>query len=352
MKIKPATIKDVARASGVSSATVSYVINGGPRRVDPVTAARVMDAMERLNYHPSTMARGLNKMRLDCLGIVFPQAHPSLVNDSYFSAILDGIIHVATQRRQNVTLYTGLEWKGRTSLPAFRDRRVDALILIATLTDSDIIPELSESGMPFVLVNNRSDDPRIPWVDIDNEGAAERIVDHLVELGHTRIAHLTGEPNSPSTVPRRSGFLKGMARHGLPVRDNYLLQVGYWREAGYEGLQQLMSLPEPPTAVFCGGDGIAVGAYAYCADKGIVIPDDVSIVGFDDAPFLQHMSPGLTTVHHPLIQIGAMATTLILEKLDSEAAGNPKPAEHLVMTAEMIMRESTARPRKKTLLAR
>jgi len=344
MKIKPATIKDVARASGVSSATVSYVINGGPRRVDPVTAARVMDAMERLNYHPSTMARGLNKMRLDCLGVVFPQMHPSLVNDSYFSAVLDGIIQVATQRKQNVTLYTGLEWKGRASLPAFRDRRVDALILIATLTDSDIIHELSDSGMPFVLINNRSNDPHIPWVDIDNEGAAERVVDHLVQLGHRRIAHITGEPNSPSTVPRRSGFLKGMEKHGLPVGDDYLFEVGYWREAGSEGLKRLMSLPDRPTAVFCGGDGIAVGAYEYCSANNVRIPEDVSIVGFDDAPFLSHMQPGLTTVHHPLVQLGAKATSLILNKIDIETAGRPYSAETVILDVDLVVRESTGKP--------
>src|SRR5580704_4603907 len=112
MSMKPATIRDVARASGVSSATVSYVINGGPRRVDPTTSARVLEAMERLQYHPSTMARGLNRKRLDSLGVVFPTRNPSLVFDSYFSAILDGIIHVATERGQNVSLYTGLQWQG------------------------------------------------------------------------------------------------------------------------------------------------------------------------------------------------------------------------------------------------
>ena len=103
---KPATIRDVARDSGVSIATVSYVINDGPRRVDPATRAKVMAAQERLQYHPSTMARGLNRKRLNCLGVVFPMAIPSLVSDSYFSAILDGITHVATEREQNVVLST------------------------------------------------------------------------------------------------------------------------------------------------------------------------------------------------------------------------------------------------------
>src|SRR3569833_199550 len=178
MRTKPATIRDVAKASGVSSATVSYVLNGGPRRVDPVTAARVTEAMERLDYHPTTKARGLNKKRLGCIGVVFPQPNPSRVFDSYFSAILDGIIHVTTERQQNVTLYTGMEWNGRSSLPAFRDRRVDGLLLIATLTDSDIVASLTDSVIPFVTINNSLGDPRVSSVDIDNSEAGRRVIEH------------------------------------------------------------------------------------------------------------------------------------------------------------------------------
>jgi len=344
MTMKPATIRDVAKASGVSSATVSYVLNGGPRRVDPVTSARVLAAMERLQYHPNTMARALNRKRLDCLGVVFPTRNPSLVFDSYFSAILDGIIHVATERQQNVTLYTGLEWHNRSSLPAFRDRRVDGLLLIATLTDSDIVPALTEAAIPFVLINNQSMDQRVCSVDIDNDDASYRVVEYLISLGHRRIALVGGEPNSPSTLPRRQGYLRALAQHELKVDSQLLIERNYTKEWGYEGTKQLLSITDPPTAIFAGGDGIAVGVYQACEEAGISIPVQMSVVGFDNAPFVEHLSPSLTTVDHPLIQIGAAATTLLLNRLTADSAGEEKPAESIILPTQLVIRQSTAMP--------
>jgi DNA-binding LacI/PurR family transcriptional regulator len=305
--------------------------------------------MEKLHYHPNTMARGLNKKRLDCIGIVFPQPNPSLVFDSYFSAILDGIIHVTTERQQNVTLYTGMEWNGRTSLPAFRDRRVDGLLLIATLTDSDIVGSLTEAGIPFVLINNTVADPRVSSVDIDNTDAVRRVVEYLVSLGHRRIGHVGGQENSPSTPPRRAGYLRGLAENGLPLQSELIVEGEYTQDWGYEGMWKLLTLPDPPTAVFAGGDGIALGIYRACAEAGVSIPSEMSVVGFDNAPFVQHLNPGLTTVHHPLIEIGAQATTVLLNALDGESSDNPRSAEQIVLPTELIVRESTAPPRQTPL---
>ena len=304
-----------------------------------------MEAMERLHYHPNTMARGLNKKRLDCIGVVFPQANPSLVFDSYFSAILDGIIRVTTERQQNVTLYTGMHWNGRSSLPAFRDRRVDGLLLIATLTDSDIVGSLTEAGIPFVLINNTVGDPRVFSVDIDNMEAARTVIHHLASLGHKRIGHVAGQDNSPSTAPRRAGYINGLLENGLTVDPKLIVEGAYTQDWGYEGMWKLLKLPNPPTAVFAGGDGIALGIYRACADAGVSIPGDMSVVGFDNAPFVQHLNPGLTTVHHPLIQIGATAATLLLGALDAESNDDPRPAERIVLPTELVVRESTAAPR-------
>ena len=344
MPAKLATIKDVARASGVSTATVSYVLNNGPRRVVPATRARVQAAIEKLQYHPSTMARGLGQKRLDCIGIVFPQPNPGLVADSYFGAILDGIIQIATERRQNITLYTGLEWQGVASLPAFRDRRVDGLLLVAVLTDSEIVPALTEAGLPFVLINGASPDPRVSGVDIDNAEASRQVVRHLAGLGHRRIALLGGQPNSPSTKPRRAGFVKAMQELGLPVDDSLLLEGYYTREWGCDGMAHLLALPQPPTAVFAGGDGIAAGAYRACAEAGVSIPGQISLVGFDDAPYAADLVPALTTVRHPLMQIGATAATVLLDRLET-SADEELSGTQVVLHGELILRGSTAAPR-------
>lgn len=350
MASKPATIKDVARASGVSTATVSYVLNNGPRRVVPATRARVEAAIKTLQYHPSTMARGMGRKRLDCLGVVFPQPHPGLGADSYFSAVLDGIIQAATERRQNVTLYTGLEWTGTASLPAFRDRRVDGLLLVATLTDSDIVPALTEAGLPFVLINGSSPDPRVSLVDVNNVGAAHQVVTHLAGLGHRRIALLGGQPNSPSTQPRREGFLSAMRSLGLPVDAALILEGTYSQEWGQAGMAQLLRLSQPPTAVFAGGDGIAAGAYRACAEAGVSIPSQMSIVGFDDAAYAQYLTPPLTTVRHPLPQIGATAATVLLDRLDAlgfdalDQGANETSGVQVTLHGELIVRGSTAAP--------
>ena len=349
MPTKAATIKDVAQASGVSTATVSYVLNNGPRRVVPATRARVQAAIERLHYHPSTMARGMGHKRLDCLGVVFPQPHPGLVADSYFSAVLDGIIQAATERRQNVTLYTGLEWNGDESLPAFRDRRVDGLLLVATLTDSSIVPALTDAGLPFVLINGTSPDPRVSQVDVDNADAARQVVAHLADLGHTRVALLGGQPNSPSTAPRRAGFLAAMQEFGLSVDPGLLLEGSYDRDWGRAGMARLLALDAPPTAVFAGGDGIAAGAYTACADAGVSVPHQMSIVGFDDAPYAQHLAPPLTTVRHPLTQIGAAAATALLDRLDAakdtiKSADSDLSGVQISLHGELIVRESTSAP--------
>ena len=346
MPIKAATIKDVAQASGVSTATVSYVLNNGPRRVVPATRARVQAAIERLQYHPSTMARGMGRKRLDCLGVVFPQPNPGLVADSYFGAVLDGIIQAATERRQNVTLYTGLEWSGAESLPAFRDRRVDGLLLVATLTDSGIVPALADAGLPFVLISGTSPDPRVSQVDINNAEAARLVVSHLAELGHRRIALLGGQPNSPSTAPRRAGFLAAMQEFGLSVNPDLLLEGAYTREWGREGMARLLNLAAPPTAVFAGGDGIAAGAYTACAEAGVSVPHHMSLVGFDDAPYAQHLAPPLTTVRQPLTQIGATAATMLLDRLDTaEDADSDLSGVQISLHGELIVRGSTAAPR-------
>lgn len=343
MPTKAATIKDVARASGVSTATVSYVLNNGPRRVVPATRARVQAAIDSLQYHPSTMARGMGRKRLDCLGVVFPQPNPGLVADSYFGAVLDGIIQAATERRQNVTLYTGLEWNGAESLPAFRDRRVDGLLLVAPLTDSGLVPALTEAGLPFVLINGTSADPRVSQVDIDNAEAARLVVAHLAGLGHRRIALLGGQPNSPSTAPRRAGFEAAMQEFGLPVDPDLLLEGTYTREWGRAGMACLLKLGTPPTAVFAGGDGIAAGAYTACADAGISLPHQMSLVGFDDAPYAKDLVPALTTVRHPLTQIGATAATMLLDRLDAaKDADSDLSGVRLSLHGELIVRGSTA----------
>ena len=340
-KTRP-TITDVARESGVSIATVSYVINNGPRNVDQDTRARVKANMARLKYYPNTIARALTNKRLNAIGVVFPHPYPSVFTDPYFTTIMDGIVREAARRHQNVMLYTGLEWNGSDSLPAFQDRRVDGLLLIAMLTDSTIVPSLVEAGLQFVQINGMVTDAAISNVDIDNSRAVRQVITHLAGLGHRRIAMLGGQLNSPSTLPRRDGYFQGMREHHLPIDPSIVLEGTYDRSWGREGMARLLASGQPPTAVFAGGDGIAEGIYDTCLAAGVRIPEELSVVGFDDTPAAAHLDPPLTSVRQPLAQLGSTAAATLLDQLNADPTDSPAPAPQIVLPAALIIRQSTA----------
>ena len=343
------TITDVARDSGVSIATVSYVINNGPRNVDTDTRARVEASMKRLNYYPNSIARALTNKRLNAIGVVFPHPYPSVFADPYFVSIMDGIVQEAARRRQNVLLYTGLEWNGTDSLPAFRDRRVDGLILIAMLTDSTIVPALAQVEMRFVQINGTVTDAAVSNIDIDNALAVRQVIAHFAALGHQRIALLGGQRNSPSTLPRREGYFQGMQEQGLPVDPVIVLEGTYSRDWGREGMASLLRLADPPTAVVAGGDGIAQGVYETCRNAGIRIPEDVSVVGFDDTPAAPHLHPPLSSVRQPLVQMGSAAAAALLDQIDASPSASAAPVPQIVLPSALIVRQSTAPVRSRPL---
>lgn len=342
-KTRP-TITDVARDSGVSIATVSYVINNGPRNVDSDTKARVQASMGRLRYYPNTIARALTNKRLNAIGVVFPHPYPSVFTDPYFTSLMDGIVQEAARRHQNVMLYTGLEWNGNDSLPAFRDRRVDGLILIAMLTDSTIVPSLVEAELQFVQINGQTAVAAVSNVDIDNCQAVREVIGHLAGLGHQRIALLGGQMTSPSTLPRLEGYYQGMQEHGLAIDPAIVLEGTYDREWGREGMTLLLASGIPPTAVFAGGDGIAEGIYDVCRERGVQIPAQLSVIGFDDTPAAVHLDPPLTSVRQPLALMGSAAAAALLDQLDTRRSEEPPPARQIMLPSELIVRSSTAPP--------
>lgn len=335
------TIKDVARACGVSTATVSYVLNG-KRVLLPETREKVMRAMRELNYHPSAVARGLSHKRMNTIGILFGTVDTMIiVTHPYASFILQGVLNASSAAGYNVTFYTDPWRTADRSAAAYQDRRTDGIVVVGAPMNSDIIPALSRFEMPLVAVSFPGDDFGIPSVDADNAEGARLAFEHLRRLGHTRIAHLTGPANMMSSVVRRETFLSLMEADGIAVPPEYVAGPNAFQtELSYAHTRRLLTLPSPPTAIFASNDQNALGAMQAARDLGISVPVRLSIVGFDDTPEGAIAKPGLTSVRQPLIAIGHTATHLLLNRL----SGIPVEPKMILLEPTLILRDSTASP--------
>ncbi|HZP80939.1 MAG TPA: LacI family DNA-binding transcriptional regulator [Chthonomonadaceae bacterium] len=336
------TIKDLAKASGVSPATVSYVLNNGPRPVHSQTRERVLEAMRRLNYHPSAVARGLSKKRLDTVGVVMGYwATPDI--DPYVGSILGGILTVAQRRRQSTTLFMEHSWTDvLNNVPLYCDGRCDGLLLIAPPIETPVFAALKQKQIPFVLISDLTEDPDISGVDVDNRTAAYRMVCYLIGQGHRRIALLRGDDNLTSAAQRLQGYCDALEEAGIPYDEALVLPGGYNQDRGHERALELMRLPESrrPTALFCSNDNIAFGALNALKELGLQVPRDISVAGFDDVFMAALMHPPLTTVHHPLRRIGERAAEILLSQIHD---GAPQ-AQKEVIPAELTLRDSVAAP--------
>jgi len=356
---KAPTLRDVAHAAGVSPYTVSVVLNGARSntRVSEATRVRIREAADSLQYHPNAIARGLARRRTNTVGVLFGVlSSTDAFANPYASGLLQGIVNESAARDFDVLLYTEYWRDAERSAVRFRDGRSDGMILIAPLTDTDMVPGLASLPMPLVAI---SPDPatrpgHVPCVDVDNVAGIRFAVEHLAGLGHRRIAHLMGNENVASVPLRRAAFCTAMAAVGLEVPPGYLVPCTYDASTVPDVLPRVLALPEPPTAIVAGNDNIAIAVLETARNLGIDVPGALSVVGFDDIPSSEKVTPKLTTVRQPLTEIGREAARLLLDRIDGRADGwgstnsapdesHPPPDCQLVAPV-LIVRESTAPP--------
>lgn len=319
-----ATIRDVARESGVSVATVSYVLNDGPRPVRRETRDRVLAAMSRLEYHPSALARGMVRRRLHTLGVLFGGLEPAVVTNPYAAAVLQGIFTAAADLGFNVTLFTQPWRDARLSAAAFRDRRTDGVLVVAPFTDTDMVVGLAALGIPLIVVSSPAPAhgaPAVPWVDVDNRAGGRLAGEHLLGLGHRRIAYVGGEGGHASVPLRLEGLQDALGAAGVPLPPEYVTCGEYHAEAVEERAERLFALPTPPTAVFVGNDQMGVYLLRWAARRGLRVPGDLSVVGFDDVPLAANAVPPLTTVRQPLALLGERATHRLVKRIEADERG-------------------------------
>lgn len=336
----PATLREVAAAAGVHPATASRALNEKTRGlVNAETASRVVEAANALGYRPNSIARGLKTNRSYTVGVVVPDLRNPL-----FPPIARGI-----ETRLQPAGYTSLlantdndAERERSAFGALQARQVDGFITATARRDHPLLQELAAAGAPMVLVNRTTDDDRIASVVADDREGMHQAVRHLHELGHRRIAHVAGSLALSTGAHRLEGFNAAMEELGLE-RDPALTPVvdAYTESEGARGTRELLAARPDVTAIVAGNDLLAIGCLDALREAGRRCPEDVSVVGFNDMDWVDHLSPPLTTVHVPHYELGVEAADLLLEQL----AGDRSAPAHTVLPTRLVVRASTAPPR-------
>jgi LacI family transcriptional regulator len=336
----PATLKDIAKELGVSVSTVSYAINGGPRIVGDEIKSKVLATAKAMDYRPNTVAKSLITRRSHTIGIVPTVTQINMTRIPYFQGCLQGVVNESEVLGQDVLLYTRYDQSlADRFLSSLLDGRADGVIFLAPRVDSPVIGWL-EGRLPAVVVSSRSNFKVTPSLTIDNFGGVQLAIEHLIGLGHTKIADVHGPSTLEDGEERRRAFDHCMKRHNLTVPPEWILDGNFTPAGGYEAGKRLFAQSELPTAIFCANDESAIGLMRAANELGLHIPEDVSVVGFDDSPSAEMSFPQLTTVKQPLEQIGTAA----LRDLVSLIEGKQVPGRPSFDT-ELVIRKSTSRPK-------
>jgi LacI family transcriptional regulator len=336
-----ASLRDVAAVAGIGIATASAVLNGSRSntRVSDATRERVRTVAKDLGYHPNALARGLSGRPTKTLGVLFGLERASVaVANPYAFTIFQGLVAGAADAGYNITLFTEPWHSAERSGGVLRDGSTDGVVLIAVTLDSDIIASVTKSGMPAVAISSSNVGHDIPSVDVDNAAGARLATEHLIALGHRRIAHLPGDGNLVNAIDRQTAFRASLASAGLSIPAEYMPAGSYEAASGYERVRNLLALASPPTAIFAANDTLALAAINAARDCGIDVPGQLSVVGFDDIPALTSGGVGMTTVRQPLTEIGRVGAEILIALLEDGLVDPPRR----VFAPELVVRNSTA----------
>jgi DNA-binding LacI/PurR family transcriptional regulator len=328
-------MREVAQLASVSVQTVSCVVNG-TGSISPETRERVQQAIEQLNYHRDPIARSMRTGRTQLIGLLVLD-----ITNPVLSLIASAVEAEAYTRSYGVLLYNVSLDKRREQayLKAVAERLVDGLIIVNAVDRDKTFTDIQKSAFPTVLIDCLAT-PAIPSVSVDNQQGAYLATSHLAQLGHQRIAHLSGAPALEVAQQRILGYQQALSDYGLAYNQVIHPLNNRWDyRSGYVAMQQLLQTTTPPTAVFVAGDQMAVGAYRALAEAGVRVPDDMSVIGFDDIEAASYITPSLTTIRQPFEEMGQRALALLFELLNSGRATN----RQVILPPELILRQSTGR---------
>jgi LacI family transcriptional regulator len=331
------TIVEVAQKCGVSLGTVSRVINNDPH-VAPETRERVSKVMQELGYVANRQARSLRAQKTNVIGVLVPD-----LGTGYIGEIMHGIDNELALAQLDLMLFT-------THRTAIKEANyvanlvrgmVDGLLLVLPRNPADYTGTLTHRKFPFVLIDHQGGGAPCPAVGATNWQGAYNATEYLIKLGHKRIGFITGSMDLGAATDRLDGYNSALRLHHLPEDPRLVFEGTFFQPDGYSGACALLDLDNPPTAIFASNDSMAMGVMDAVHSRGLRIPEDISIIGFDDVPQAALVRPTLTTVRQPLEQMGGVATQMLLDLLKNPG----KHLDRIELPTELIVRGSTTSPK-------
>ncbi|HKA17797.1 MAG TPA: LacI family DNA-binding transcriptional regulator [Blastocatellia bacterium] len=330
------SIKDIARAAKVSHSTVSRALHNSPL-VSHETAQRIREIAREKGYRPSAIARSLVTRRTKTIGVVVTR-----IADPFIAEVVNGIEEVANDHGYSVFLANSNADPDREVkvVHSFHERRVDGILVTASRVGALYMPLLTEMRVPTVLINNQHPGDFVHSVMIDNVIASSQATEHLIHLGHKRVAYIGDQYGFQSDTERFAGYRRALGIADVPFLPELIAHGDGNAEGGMRAMQKLLETVEPPTAVFCYNDMSALGALRAIRAKSMRVPEDISVVGFDDLFIASYTNPALTTISQPMKHMGSTAMEILLKLFNGENSQN-----NIKVQGQLIVRESTAAPR-------
>jgi LacI family transcriptional regulator len=331
------TLVEVAAEAGVSFGTVSRVINNDVH-VKPETRKRVLDTMGRLNFVVNRQARSLAGGKSNIIGVLVPD-----LGTGYIGEITHGIDNELADNGYDLMLFTTHRTAAKEAIYVanLAQDTVDGLLVVLPRNPVDYTGTLTERKFPFVLIDHQGTGEDCPAVGATNWQGAYNAADYLIKLGHERIGFITGWLDLGAAVDRLEGYKTALRTHHIPVDPELIYEGTFNQLDGYTGANSFLELENPPTVIFASNDVMAMAVMDAVRERGLRVPEDISILGFDDIPQASLVRPALTTVRQPLEQMGRVATQMLMEILKNPE-NKPKRIE---LPTELIIRDSTAKPK-------
>ncbi|WP_026772150.1 MULTISPECIES: LacI family DNA-binding transcriptional regulator [Sediminibacillus] len=324
-----ATIKDVAKLAGVAISTASYALNNSAK-ISAATRKKVEEAARSLNYQKNGFASDLKRTKTKTIVLIL-----SDLSGPYYSELIKGVQEVTAANGYDLIACSSIGGQQSTAVKFLKEKRADGVVVLAHNITDEVILDSARPDFPIVVLDRNLQHDHVIQVEVDNTEGARMATNYLLDRGMKEIAYISGPNNSHDNERRLSGYREALEKRNVPFSSRLKISGDFTRDSGYFSTKMLIAQQNLPDAVFFANDEMAIGGLQAFAEKGISVPDDISVIGFDDIQLSEHVSPPLTTIRQPKYEAGALAVHLIFQVLAGE-----KVEDHYNLSTELIERSS------------